>query len=55
MKPPATDELIRIAGAVAVTGRLWGWQLCFFMWDFDEHEGERSHQLLNEEISKPRR
>jgi hypothetical protein len=22
---------------------------------FDEHEAERSHQLLNEEISKPRR
>jgi hypothetical protein len=55
MKLPATDELIRIAGAVAVTVAVVGLAAMFFMWVFDEHEGERSHQLLNEEISKPRR
>jgi len=55
MKLPATDELIRIAGAVAVTVAVVGFAAMFFMWVFDEHEAERSHQLLNEEISKPRR
>lgn len=55
MRLPATDELIRIAGAVAVTVAVVGLAAMFFMWVFDEHEAERSHQLLNEEVSKPRR
>lgn len=54
MKLPATDELIRIGGAVAVTVAVIGLAAMFFMWVFDQHEAERSHHWLNEEISKPR-
>jgi hypothetical protein len=38
MNLPATDELIRIAGAVAVTVAVVGLAAMFFMWVFDEHE-----------------
>jgi hypothetical protein len=55
MKLPATDEFIRIAGAAVATGAVVGLAVMFFIWVFDQHEAERSHHWLNEEVSKPHR
>ena len=54
---PKEDAFRHASGHVLLptANLLVGLAAMFFMWVFDEHEAERSHQLLNEEISKPRR